>query len=313
MFFKQNEAFQIRWKRGTDLPVAISAPQAVKIKDRIYVGGGIRMYGESCIYFTSGDTWTLLPICPTYQHALTAWDGKLIAIGGKEVAPTNKVYTNRDGVDKWEESLPPILTPRFDLSAITVNNETIIAAGGIVWTDNITGEVRRTAKVDVYTRASGFWCNTSRLPTPRSIFTMAVAGNTCYASGGVGLEKYASSTAFIDVPTLTSLQERRSKPRPLPWNQLPDDHPLFCSSLVEIDSNLVAMGGSAQAELGHGTRTISLYNTALRKWVECNKAQLPIPILRPGVVKFSENEVIVVGGELASQQFSAVVFIGDIN
>ena len=98
--------------------------------------------------------------------------------------------------------------------------------------------------------------------------------------------------------------------RPADWNQLSDDYPFFCSSLVEIDSNLIAMGGSAQAELSHGTRSIGLYDTALQKWAECEGAQLPIPVFRPGVVKSSESEVMVVGGELASQRFSAAVFIG---
>ena len=140
---------------------------------------------------------------------------------------------------------------------------------------------------------------------------MAVTDDdTCYASGGVGgSAERAYTTALVNVPSLIL----RTAPRKgqstgvLPWNQLSDDYPLSCSSLVEVNSNLVAVGGSAQHR---GTRSIGLYDAALQKWVECEGAQLPIPILRPGVVKSSESEVMGVGGELASQRFSAAVFIG---
>ena len=241
-----------------------------------------------------------------------------MAIGGKEEEAeesrvTNKVYTYHDDLGKWEKSLPPILMQRFNLSAVAIKDEIIVAAGGVVSTRS-NSKVWRTTRVEVYIRHRDRWYITSRLPSPRSTFTVAVVGDTFYASGGVGAAvECAHTTAFIGVPLLvlhTAPRKRQSTSTTAgvpSWNQVSDDYPLSCSSLVEVNSNLVAVGGSAQH---HGTRSIGLYDASLQKWVECEGAQLPVPVFRPGVAKFSESEVMVVGGELASQRFSSAVFIG---
>lgn len=85
---------------------------------------------------------------------------------------------------------------------------------------------------------------------------------------------------------------------------------MVLSSPIEIDGRLVAMGGSANAELRHGTRSISTYDFVTSTWMECERAQLPVPLYRPGVVKLEDDRVMILGGQIKSQNFSATVFIG---
>ena len=96
----------------------------------------------------------------------------------------------------------------------------------------------------------------------------------------------------------------------MPWKKLTGHHPLIYTTLAEIDGTLTAMGGSYEQILRCGTRFISTYDFTTDTWMECEGAQLPVPLYRPGVVKLDDNRLMVIGGQPKMQQFSNQVYIG---
>ena len=292
------------------MPEPISVPQVVKIGNHVYVGGGMRrMKGPMFKYSLHEDTWTVLPLCRTSGHSLATLDDELLAIGGmmpvNEVAHT--VYTLRR--NKWMEVLPPMPTPRCLHSSATHENRVIITAGGTTSIKE-TGERTQTDAVEIYIKDNQ-WYTTKRLPLPSSSFSLSIINDTCYILGG-------NTTNYTMYATISSLLENAepvdsqySMPQcPVTWDQLKEKHPLILNTAVEINGNLFVMGGSPDIIMHHGTRFISTYDFATDTWVECKGAELPVPLYRTTVLNLDNDEVISIGGQPKSQQFSAEVFIG---
>lgn len=302
-----------------DLPVPISTPQIVKIKDHIYAGGGMRKERDSNIiyqYCLSRDTWRALPGCPTRQHGLATLDNEVITVGGKMSGEiTNTVWTFRSNI--WQEILPPMPTPRYLLSTVSHDNRLIIVAGGTTCMQQ-NGETQRTNIVEVYIKGK-YWLRTRPLPFPTSIFSICILEGVCYILGGATSNNVEScSTLHASISSLlgygVSAEGNRrnsaSQIQATPWNHLPGKHPLTFPSLVEMKGKLTAVGGSWEPMLRRGTKYVSAYEFITDTWVQCKSAGLPLPLYRAGVVKLEADEVMVIGGQSKSQNFSAAVFIG---
>ena len=289
------------------MPVGITSPQIVKIDNFVFVGGGFLNRFDIFQYSINDDTWTTLPQCPATEQGLTTLNGELISAGGKNSQGiTNIVYTFRDG--QWKKVLPSMPTPRFHFSTVSHNNELIVAAGGV--TDRARdGEISKTRAVEIYIKDRQ-WYVTEQLPIWSSNVSTCVIGDTCYKMGGMGnkietcMTLHISLSSFIKLPA-TAMPEIKGE-----WNVLKTEYPLIYSSLVEIEGKLIALGGSSDAVLRHGTRFISSYDFAADMWVECQGAQLPVPLYRPGVVKLAGNKVMIIGGQAEMKQFSNEVYIG---
>ena len=304
------------WRRSADLPVAIASPSVVRIGECVYIGGGLRKGTGNDIfkYHTGKDNWTSLPHCVTYQHGLATLNGELVVIGGHVSSkPTNFTYTFRDGT--WQDVLPPMPTPRFNLSTVSHADGFIIAAGGTT-SVGVTGERVRTDATEIYIKDRQ-WYNTNRLPFAMPTFSMCVVGDICYILGGVGTPDQSRTTLYSSISSLLKSTETEddhltSLQLLMPWKQLNGRHPLINSIPVDVQGKLVALGGSAGTELRRGTRYISTYDFTTDTWMECECAQLPVPLYRPGVVKLDDNRLMVIGGQPKSQQFLNSVFIGNI-
>ena len=295
---------KIHWKRCADLPVAASAPQLVKIGDRVYVEASMNNAMENGLFqFDLNErTWSSLPPCPTSQHGLTTLNNELIAIGGKVgIQITNFNHTLKDS--KWIKEVYPMPTPRCLLSAVSHDNRLIIAAGGIALV-NRTGKTISSDAVEVYIKEKKTWFRATPLLFPVSAFSMCIASEVCYILGGTAREDKINTTLYT---TVSSLLENAASAS---WKQLKEQHPLCLASPVELDGRLVAMGGSSDPIQRCGTRFISRYDFATDTWEVCKNARLPVPLYRAGVVKLDSNQVMIVGGQPKSQQFSAAVYIG---
>ena len=126
MYFllQKTDALKLTWERKVDLPVGIASPQIVKIDNFVFVGGGVRNRSEISAVFQYSvidNSWTTLPQCLAVRQGLATLNGELTSVGGinsQEV--TNIVYTFRDG--QWKEILPPMPTPRYNLSTMSHND-----------------------------------------------------------------------------------------------------------------------------------------------------------------------------------------------
>ena len=298
------------------MPLVTSSPQIVLIGDHVYVGGGFRINADTkntvFKYSIQNDTWETLPYCQHTQFGLSTLNGELIVIGGLLAGKaTNLVYTFRDGA--WVKLLPPMPTSRYLFSTVSHENRYIIAAGGRIG-EQTDGRAIKTDVVEIYDHNTKQWYNTIRLPSLTYTFTTCIIGGMCYKLGGTGTTEtmYVSLSSLNEdsVPadsTYSSPQIRKT------WNVLKGLHPLIYTSLVEIGGTLTAMGGSYERELRRGTRYISTYDFTTDTWMECEGAQLPVPLYRPGVVKLDDNRLMVIGGQPKMQQFSNQVYIGTYN
>ena len=273
----------------------------MKIGDSVYVGGGMGKGDLQVFLFnTRQETWTPLPHCPTIQHGLTTLDGELIAIGGQmkyEIVST--VYTFRS--NSWIKALPPMPTPRMSLSTMSYDNSFIIAAGGRPRQDRTRAY---SDKVEVFIKERRTWFSAKPLPFGVSTFSMCIISDTCYILGGTGREDEVNIGLHAMVSSILEKSTRS------PWKQLQGQHPLSFASPVELDGRLVAVGGSSHPIQRCGINSISMYDFATDTWQVCRNARLPVPLYRAGVVKLDGNQVMLVGGQPKSQQFSAAVYIG---
>ena len=281
----------------------------------MYVGGGLRNKSESqdtvLKYSIQNDTWETLPNCQPIQFGLTSLNGELIVVGGLLAGKaTNLVYTFRDGA--WVKLLPPMPTSRYLFSVVSHKNRYIIVAGGLIG-EQTDGRAIKTDFVEIYDHNTKQWYSTIQFPSLTSTFIICIIGDRCYTLGGTGTAEESCTTMCVSLSSLiehqtcstySSSQIRKT------WNTLRGLHPLIYTSLVEIDGTLTAMGGSYEQVLRCGTRYISSYDFTTGSWMECEGAQLPVPLYRPGVVKLDDNRLMVIGGQPKMQTFSSEVFIG---
>ena len=289
----------------------------MKIGDNVYVGDGLRKLKYKTTIFKyslTHDTWSHLPDCPTLQHGLATLDDELIVIGGltPDNLQTNNVYTFRAA--KWQQVLPPMPTPRGSLSTASYENKLIIAAGGTI-NLNFKGETTRTDVVEIY-KKDDCWYSTTRLPFQITQFTIQVIGDKCFTLGGVAnsyndcyTALYASVSSLLEhaIPADSKYTTPQIQST---WEKIPEQHPLTCPSLVELDGRLVVIGGSVDELQRRGSKFISIYDFATDTWVECKGAELPLALYRPGLVNLGNNKVMLIGGQPRSQQFSNLAFIG---
>lgn len=259
------------------------------------------------------NTWKALPPCPTYEHGLAALRNELVAIGGKTKhratnESTNVVYTLKKRT--WKKVLPRMSTPRCHLSAVSVNYNTIIAAGGVI-SVNTVGKSVLSDSVEVYMHGRAQWYSARNLPFPSSLLSTVLIGNSCYVLGGIATPRATFQTSLFSL--LENAASADTTTAATTWKQLSGNHPLTHSSPVGMDGKIIAMGGSVDANLRRGTRFISSYDFAADTWVECKGAQLQVPLYRTGIVKLDDSSVMVVGGQTKSQQFAETVYIAKTN
>ena len=136
--------------------------------------------------------------------------------------------------------------------------------------------------------------------------------DTCYILGGTGEPKHSLTLLQVSLSSLIeeAIPATRlsvAQERKVEWTTTA--YPLYLPSIVRLEGKLIAMGGSCDAVLRHGTRFISSYDFAADMWVECQEAKLPVPLYRPGVVKLAGNKVMIIGGQSEMKQFSNEVYI----
>ena len=141
-------------------------------------------YGVPDILFFSStnlQSWTSFDL--SYEHmSLTIYQSKLVLVGGRHPSthePTNQLLTSTTG-RRWELSLPPMPTKRYDTSSVSTRSpEVLVVAGG--WDSHRDGEV-----LDVVEVLQGDkWLVVDPLPAPGySMRSTLHDGNLCFVRHG---------------------------------------------------------------------------------------------------------------------------------
>ena len=126
---------KLQWKKYADIPVGMARPQAVLVREKVYVGGGICGGADKYLVFQYNpfrDEWSRLSPHSLRCFAMAHFKENLVTVGGKtNFDIVGKVYRFKEESQKWEEFLKPMPTTRFWLS-VAATQSAIIASGGSI-------------------------------------------------------------------------------------------------------------------------------------------------------------------------------------
>ena len=173
------------------MPERMRHAKSAMLGDKVCVGGGItpNTSTASNIYIYDFIAWKTVK-SPTRRSALTTYQERLVLVGGRDPStgtPTNKLWM-MDNEQTWTQPLPLMPTPRWGASAVTVQNNLIVAGG--------KGTVG--AELDVVEVFDGQQWATAQ-PLPRGCYDMksAIHNGNWYLIGGRGQVFCASLESLV--------------------------------------------------------------------------------------------------------------------
>ena len=271
---------------------------------KMYIGGGVvsnKSGSPDIIQIIDLTTKHLsqLPPCPVKNFGLVSIDNQIVTIGGKEKLDdqvTNKLYCWNEATQQWEQSFPPMLTPRYFHTSMVWNNYLIVCGGRIDNEDSITDSV------EILDLQSQRWYNASSLPLKESGKHAVIADKgKLYLLGGqksnavhyCKLHKLIASTA----------KAAKSQKARLVWKRLEDTPNIDCSAVL-LQGSLVIIGGRS-----YDTKTVSekvlRYSNATDKWQHIGDLKYSRTACTAVALNYSTVLVIggAVGAVLHDQQF----------
>ena len=231
--------------------MAVKDAQAVELRGRVYVGGGVTdspwVSGDRYVhvYDTATNTWTDV-LSPVKFAALVVYEAQLVLAGGQEMAtgrPTNELWALSEETRLWSQPLPPFSVPRFAASAVSHDRHLVVVGG---WDGDTVFDA-----VEVYAR--DHWIRTAPLPIAQYRMKMTMLDGTWFLMGGLAsFTTPSEETVSVNIQTLLddvnvpvdkgAVNDNRSH-----WEVLSTRAPFFCSSVSSMLGNLVALGGRNRA------------------------------------------------------------------
>ena len=259
------------WKNGGKAPIEMERGAAV-------VDGNIT-YFMNCSWnqiYSYNKRWSKLTRCAYSDSSLAVIRGLLTAIGGRSGGQQNKLLSLVN--EKWVEHFPPMPTKRSYTATVTTQHHLIVAGG---WDGS-----RRLNTVEVMNIQTLVWSTAASLPQPYSNASAAICGDQLYMLGGHGCTKSVLTCS------LTSLLQSRSKTSSHPvWKRI-SDAPVYRSTCVAVDGELLAVGG--ENDQSKATSAVYQHDTNSDLWRHISN--MPMFRYHCFVVVLPTNEMMVVGG-----------------
>ena len=224
------------WRDGGKAPIRMSRGAAVVDGNVAYF-----MNWDGQIY-SYNKRWSELTSCPYEYSSLAVIGGLLTAIGGR--MPGDALFASKKDIfsvgqllslvdKKWVERFPPMPTKRSHTAAITTQHHLIVAGG--------YGGPSRLNTVEVMNIQTLVWSTAASLPHPYSCASAAICGDQLYMLGGNDND---GPTTSVLTCSLTSLLQSHSKTLSHSvWISI-SDAPVYRSTCVAVDGELLAIGGS---------------------------------------------------------------------
>jgi N-acetylneuraminic acid mutarotase len=201
------------WSERQDMPTLRSGTMAATVGDRIYVmGGGFRQEDGMFrflttveIYHPETDSWEQGPdlIMPHDYPAAAVLGETIYILGGHHPDATLGGPKTDPGFDfcerldinkgKWE-AIAPLPTPRFALSAVTMNGK-ILAMGGVAFRPE---GFNNFTTIETYDPATNCWTQDEQLALPWAAAGLGSArlDDRIYVFGGYSDDSIHSRTAY---------------------------------------------------------------------------------------------------------------------
>ena len=252
-------------------------------------------------YNPATEVWSTLPECPRDHFTLTVVNDLLTAVGGKQSSWLGDKFTStllslvasEGGRWKWVEHFPPMPTKRM-FTAVMCSGKALVVAGG-------KGEgCTRITAVEVMNTDTLQWSTASSVPHALSYATATVCGDRVYLAGGWDQHCLTKSNFTCSLSALLKSQTVEVKNTAtstiLPvWHKIPD-LPVKCSTCIELNGQLLAVGGYDSH--GKNTKSIFTYNTKINSWELIS--HMPTPRNLCLVAVLPGNKLMVMGGMTAT-------------
>ena len=282
----------LTWEHCANLPAGMRDAQAVVLGNKVYVGGGDTLTtATACnIYscdFTGDITWKTLK-SPTSQSALTTYQERLVLVGGVDpstATPTNQLRLRKDD-ETWTQPLPPMPTPRFGASAVSIEQRIVVAGGLGRGYSNV---------VEVYNGQQ--WVTTDPLPKCCYDMKSTLHDGFLYLMGGYSQDK---SVFQCSVQALIE-QATPHPPKQSTWNTIRDVPYEFCS-VATFGGALVAVGGQDKGP----KNSLHMYDPLTQSWVYVGK--MPVAVGSTCTVTLPSGEMMVIGGWTKDTTHSPLVY-----
>ena len=283
----------LTWEHCADLPVGMSNAQAVVLGNKVYVGGGktptyATDYNIYSCDFTGDITWKTLK-SPTSRSTLTTYQERLVLVGGWDpstATPTNQLWVRKDD-ETWTQPLPPMPTPRYGASAVSIEQHLVVAGGRL-------GRGYSNV-VDVYNGQQ--WVTTDPLPKCCYDMKSTLHDGFLYLMGGYPQGKsvfQCSVQAIIE-------QATPHPPKQSTWNTI-RDAPYYYCSVATFGGTLVAVGS-----WDYGPKNfLYMYDPLTQSWVHAGK--MPVAVGSTCTVTLPSGEMMVIGGRTKDTARSPLVY-----
>ncbi|MCP4328128.1 MAG: galactose oxidase [Alphaproteobacteria bacterium] len=201
------------WATAPQMSTAQSEIAAAVVGDRIYVGGGLTLFGTTATFEAfdpRSESWEELPAMPETLHHLgmAGLAGRIYVTGGYDSIAFDPDRTAMFSYDpqtrRWREE-PPMPLPRAAHAMAALDGKLFVVGG--------VGPEHR--KMQVFDPQTGIW-DTSRapLPTAREHLSAAVLGGELYVVGGRGFGAGNRSTLEIYDPVTDRWRGAADMPTP---------------------------------------------------------------------------------------------------
>ena len=252
------------------------------------MGGGDTAYNRSStlfIYDLTRKSWDVLNT-PTKWYALAVYRGQLVLVGG--VDPTHNSATKQlwilDQECQWTQPLPPMLTNRFQVSALSTGDHLIVAGG------NTGGDCGLQDTVEVYDGHQQQWRKVQSLPKPCSWTKTVVHDGNWYLAGG----KEQEGDVFY--ASLEHLTTSKADGQTSMWKTMGAPMSLKYSTPISVRGQLISMGGQLEVE-GHQrlSSDISAYNFRSKTWARIGT--LPVACCSTCALALPNEELLLTEGK----------------
>ena len=277
-------------QQGVDLVFGTRGHTAVKCGDKVYVGGGVTTNTDGAapnivqVIHTQDNNVSSLPVCPVKHFSLVVINGQVVTVGGRNMADdsiSNKLYSWNEASRQWEESLPPMPTPRYFNTSV-VWQDFLVTCGG-----RIDEEDSTTDCVEVLNLKTQHWKAALQMPSKESgKHAVVTKRGGLYLLGGY----LGNAVHYCQLQSLVLSTTARQDDT---WKKLTDTPSDDCAATL-LDGSLVIIGGCTT-----GTNEIcsTVQHYAQDNWhlvgdLSCGRTACV-------AVQLGRNEALVIGGTVS--------------
>ena len=265
--------------------------QAVRIKNKVYFGGGLGCGPEVYVYDPVTEKFDTLPPTSVQGFAMALYQQQLVLVGGIDVAtkkPTGNIAIWDENKRSWSHSLPSMPTPRKYAAAVSYG-AFLITAGG-------SSQTTATNVVEIYNGSSKQWFTAQSLPQACQLMRSFEHSHHWFLTGG---EEQKTSVYYTSLDSLVNDDDPTKTSKHEVWKKIPTNTPLKSSSIAVVKNRLLAIGGWALESAIAGSSAIYGYFPSSQTWKEigdmtyaCN-ASCSIVLSNGELLVFSGNSSII--------------------